>query len=127
VLIGRRPEGKLLGGLWEFPGGKREGRESLEACLRRELKEELGVEVSIVGKLGVYEHSYSHFRVRVHAFECHLIKGKPRALEHTEIRWVRAKDLGRFPMGKVDRAIARTLWGLGNEAGNRPSPRQGRS
>jgi A/G-specific adenine glycosylase len=83
--------------------------------------------VSIVGKLGVYEHSYSHFRVRVHAFECHLIKGKPRALEHTEIRWVRAKDLGRFPMGKVDRAIARTLWGLGNEAGNRPSPRQGRS
>ena len=109
VLIGRRPEGKLLGGLWEFPGGKCEGRESLEACLRRELKEELDIEAGVGRKLGVYEHAYSHFRVRVHAFECHLIEGKPKALDHTEIRWVQVKRLDRFPMGKVDRAIARTL------------------
>ncbi len=109
VLIGRRPEGVLLGGLWEFPGGKLEKGESLEAGLRRELSEELGVEIEVGPTLGVFNHAYTHFRVTVHAFQCQLLEGEPQALSHAEIRWVRSDELVDFPMGKVDRAIARSV------------------
>lgn len=109
VLIGRRPEGKLLGGLWQFPGGKREPGESLQACLRREVREELAVDVQPDQRLGVFEHAYSHFTVQVVAFGCRLLRGRPRAREHTQLRWVRPRDLSHYPMGKVDRAMARLL------------------
>jgi A/G-specific adenine glycosylase len=109
VLIARRPEGRLLGGLWEFPGGKREGNESLAACVRRELNEELGITVKVGAQLGVFRHAYTHYRVTVHAYACELRRGRPRTREHSAVRWVRPEDLGEFPMGKVDRAIARNL------------------
>lgn len=117
VLIDRRPEGKLLGGLWEFPGGKREEGESLKACLRRELREELGIVARVGPELGVFRHAYTHFRVTVYAFECTIRKGEPRAIESEEIRWVAPRDLAGYPMGKVDRAIARLLMA---GSGNRP-------
>lgn len=109
VLIGRRPEGKLLGGLWEFPGGKVEAGETHPACLRRELREELGIIVSPGAEIGTFDHAYTHFRVRVHALECRLKRGRPRALEHTDVRWARPDELQALPMGKVDRAIARLI------------------
>jgi A/G-specific adenine glycosylase len=109
VLIARRPEGKLLGGLWEFPGGKRERSESLEACLRRELREELGIAVRVGRAVSAVDHAYSHFRVTVHVFECAIRRGEPRAIESDEIRWVRPQKLGAFPMGKVNRVISRIL------------------
>jgi A/G-specific adenine glycosylase len=109
VLIARRPEGGLLGGMWEFPGGKCERGESLEACLRRELREELGIRAEVGRSLGVFEHAYSHFSVTVHAFACRLPGGAPKALEHTRIAWIAPGRLRAYPMGKVDRAIARRL------------------
>jgi len=109
VLIGRRPEGQLLGGLWEFPGGKCRSRESAGACLRRELREELGIEVEVGESLGVYRHAYTHFRVTVHAFECRIRTGAPRAAEHTAIRWARPSALGKYPMGNIARRIARRV------------------
>lgn len=109
VLIGRRPEGVLLGGLWEFPGGKPEPEESLEACLRREIGEELGVEIDVGVKLGAFNHAYTHFRVTVHAFKCKLKRGEPQAIEHSKVRWVPPEDLREYPMGKIDRAIAHTI------------------
>jgi A/G-specific adenine glycosylase len=109
VLIARRPEGLLLGGLWEFPGGKRERGESLAACVRRELKEELGVTVTVGARVGVFRHAYTHYRVTVHAHECDLVRGRPVARVHSAVRWVRPEQLHEFPMGKVDRAIARAL------------------
>jgi A/G-specific adenine glycosylase len=109
VLIGRRPEGKLLGGLWEFPGGKTERGETHEACLEREMREELAIVVSPGAEIGTFDHAYTHFRVRVHALECRLIRGRPRALEHSELRWARPQELQAFPMGKVDRGIARVI------------------
>ncbi len=109
VLIALRPEGRLLGGLWEFPGGKRESGESLEACLRRELREELGIRVEVGQSLGAFKHAYSHFSVTVHAFACELLGGVPRALEHTRLAWIAPGRLSVYPMGKIDRAIARCL------------------
>ncbi len=109
VLIAQRPEGALLGGLWEFPGGKQRRAESLEACLRRELQEELGVTVRVGARLGVFRHAYSHFRVTVYAYECALLRGDPQPREHRRLRWAAVQALGRFPMGKVDRAIAKAI------------------
>jgi A/G-specific adenine glycosylase len=109
VLIGRRPEEKLLGGLWEFPGGKQEPDERLEDCLKREIMEELGVEILVGEKLGTFEHAYSHFAISVHAFACQRLKGDPQLHDHTALKWVQLLDLPDYPMGKVDRRIAEML------------------
>jgi len=109
VLIGRRPEGKLLGGLWEFPGGKQDPGESMEACMRREIQEELGVDVQVGDLLGIFPHAYTHFKVNVHAFQCLILSGEPQALDHDQLCWAALPDLGSYPMGKVDRLIANLL------------------
>jgi len=109
VLIARRPMEKLLGGLWEFPGGKCEGDETLEDCLIREWGEELDLEVQTGQAYGVFSHAYTHYRVTVYAFECLSVEGEPKVLEHEEIRWVRPDELSEYPMGKVDREISRVI------------------
>ncbi|MFO7625571.1 MAG: A/G-specific adenine glycosylase [Anaerolineales bacterium] len=109
VLITRRPEKGLLGGMWEFPGGKLQENEDLIACLRREIQEELGVGVRVTDPLGVYRHAYTHFRVTLHAFRCSLEEGEPRPIEASDLRWVAPSDLQGFPMGKIDRQIAQDI------------------
>ncbi len=109
VLIGRRPQDGLLAGLWEFPGGTKESGETLPQCLQREWQEELGVSVEIDRFLGKFEHAYTHFRITVSAYLCHLLGGEPAALEHSEILWVLPYNLGDYPMGKIDRMIAHLL------------------
>jgi mutator protein MutT len=78
--------------MWEFPGGKLEPSETLEACLQREIKEELGTKIIIQEPFGVFNHSYSHFHVELHAFTCKL-----------------NGNLQIFPMGKIDRMISQQL------------------
>ncbi len=110
VLIAQRPQDGLLGGLWEFPGGKLEAGESLASCLQREIGEELGVAIQVGEKMGVYQHAYTHFKVTLHAFACTLIdEQEPQALEAADLRWVAAGDLAGFPMGKIDRQIAQQV------------------
>lgn len=109
VLIARRPENGLLGGLWEFPGGKVMEGEDLPTCLRREIKEELGVDVEVGEHLGVYRHAYTHFRVTLHAFHCLLPAGEPYPIQASDIRWVKPTELAAFPMGKIDRRISKDL------------------
>ena len=109
VLLARRPPNGLLGGLWEFPGGKVEPGEELPQALRREINEELGAEIEVGIKIGVYKHAYTHFKITLHAFFCQLAQGEPRAIEASEIRWVTPEHLAGFPMGKVDRLIAQNL------------------
>jgi A/G-specific adenine glycosylase len=106
VLIARRPEGKLLGGMWEFPGGKRERGESLKVCLRRELKEELGVKVRVREKILSVRHAFSHFRIILHVYRCDSLRGRPRPIGAAEVCWVRFRDLRDYPMGKADRQVA---------------------
>ncbi|HUF38904.1 MAG TPA: A/G-specific adenine glycosylase [Anaerolineales bacterium] len=111
VLITRRPDDGLLGGLWEFPGGKLEPGEDLAACLHREIDEELGLQIEILGQIGVYRHAFTHFKVTLHAFDCRL-GGNGAAVQEREVaahRWVTPDKLGTFPMGKIDRSISKTL------------------
>lgn len=109
VLIDRRkPEG-LLGGLWEFPGGKRERGETLEECLHREVREELEIEIADLRPLTVIRHAYSHFRVTLHVFECRLLRGRPRAIACAECRWVRPGDLRRYAFPTANKRIIELL------------------
>jgi A/G-specific adenine glycosylase len=110
VLITQRPSNGLLGGLWEFPGGKLQPGEDLATCLQREIKEELEVEIRVGEAFGEYRHAYTHFRVTLHAFLCYLCDGSPpKAVQVQDLRWVKAEELANYPMGKIDRQIARRL------------------
>ena len=109
VLIACRPPHGLLGGMWEFPGGKQQEGEDLPTCLRREICEELGAEIEVDAQLGVYRHAYTHFRVTLYAFRCTLLKGEPSPLQAAELRWVPPAELSQYPMGKIDRQISKTL------------------
>ncbi len=106
VLLSKRPADGLLGGMWEFPGGKQEPGESLPECLVRELREELGIEVNVGVEVGVFKHAYSHFKVVLHAFECEIVEGEPRPLASDGLDWVDVDRLGDYAMGKIDRMIA---------------------
>jgi A/G-specific adenine glycosylase len=110
VLIAQRPLGGLLGGLWEFPGGKLLPGEQLSTCLQREIYEELGVEIVVGRPMGVYQHTYTHFRVTLHAFTCELQNSaEPRPLQANDLQWVTISHLSEYPMGKIDRRIATTI------------------
>jgi mutator protein MutT len=108
-LIAQRQEGSALGGLWEFPGGKQEPGESLESCLRRELREELGIQVAVGALLTVVEHAYAHLRITLHVFECQLLNGRPQARECAAWRWVRWDEVDRFAFSAADQQVLRTL------------------
>ncbi len=107
-LLAQRPDNGLLAGLWEFPGGKIEDGETLEECLRREIREELAADVIIKAPFGTYKHAYTHFRVTLNAFICEIDRD-PQPLAAQALRWAAASELDQFPMGKIDRQIARRI------------------
>jgi len=109
VLIAQRREGGLLGGLWEFPGGKREPGESLRRCCAREIAEEVGLRVRVGRKLMTIRHAYSHFRITMHVFECRVRGGSARALGCQKVRWVRCRQLSRYPFPAANRRILEAL------------------
>ncbi len=106
VLIARRPSKGLLGGMWEFPGGKIEAGETPQQALVREINEELGCTIDVGDQVGQYRHAYTHFRVTLQAFMCKVSSGEPQAMSESAIRWVAIEALGDFPMGKIDRMIS---------------------
>jgi len=111
ILIAQRNPKGLLGSMWEFPGGKQEAGESLEQCLRREVKEELDVEISIEHHLTTVRHTYTHFRITLHAFQCVYVTGEPKALGCADWRWVGVEELGGYPFARADQRILAAVLG----------------
>jgi 8-oxo-dGTP diphosphatase len=104
VLIAQRPEGKLLAGLWEFPGGKVEPDETPEDALIRELNEELSITVpkSCLAPLTFASHDYENFHLLMPLYVCRRWHGVPVAREAQALKWVRPRRLRDFPMPPAD-------------------------
>jgi A/G-specific adenine glycosylase len=105
LLIQRRPEEGLLGGLWEFPGGKRESDEPLHATCVREFREEFGVEVIIDRPVMTLSHAYSHFKITLHAFKCRIRSGIPSSRSNLSLRWVAIDALNAFAFPRANRKL----------------------
>jgi A/G-specific adenine glycosylase len=109
LLVAQRHIDDMLGGLWEFPGGKCEDGETLEACLVREMAEELGVTVAVGQPVAVVAHAYTHFRITLHAYWCELIEGEPTCLDCAAVQWVQPEGLASIPMSVADRKVAQAV------------------
>ena len=112
VLLTKRPEGKPLAGLWEFPGGKVEPGETPEAALIRELHEELAIETwqSCLAPLTFASHAYDDFHLLMPLFACRKWQGQVTPREEQELSWTRLLDMKHYPMPPADlplRAILR--------------------
>jgi A/G-specific adenine glycosylase len=121
VLIDQRLNEGLLGGLWEFPGGKQEPGELIEATIARELREELAIEAVVGEELIVVDHAYSHKKLRFVVHLCTWLSGEPQPLASQQVRWVRPEQLGHFPFPAANaRIIAALLERLGVDVADTP-------
>ena len=111
VLIAQRPEGKSMAGLWEFPGGKVERRETPEAALIRELKEELAVDTveSCLAPFTFASHAYDDFHLLMPLYVCRKWEGRVTPMENQQIKWVMPMRLGDYPMPPADKPLIAML------------------
>jgi len=99
ILIAKRKEGK-----WEFPGGKVEEGENIEECLKREIKEELDIEIKILKKFCIIKHEYNFGEIELHVFLAKC-KEEPIAKEHDEIKWERIDRLNNYDFMEADKKV----------------------
>jgi mutator protein MutT len=109
LLITQRFAGAHLGGKWEFPGGKREDGETFEACLVRELQEELGITVEVGPLLESLTHAYPEKTVHLEFFKCRLLENEPKAIGCPAFQWVTREQLRDFPFPDADARLIRLL------------------
>jgi len=111
VLLSRRPEGKKMAGLWEFPGGKLQPGETPEAALIRELREELGIDVALacLAPFAFASHAYERFHLLMPLYVCRRWRGIPAALEGQALAWVLPERLAEYPMPPADRPLVPLL------------------
>lgn len=107
ILLSQRPRGKVLEGLWEFPGGKLEAGERPEDCLVRELHEELGITTKpdCLAPLTFASHAYDDFHLLMPLYVCRRYEGVPVAREGQVLKWVRPRDLRDYPMPPADEPL----------------------
>ncbi len=108
-LIAQRPLDGLLGGLWEFPGGKQDPGETLPETLRREIQEELSIDIEVGPPLVSVEHGYTHFRITLHAFHARYLGGVPQHLGVADHAWVTLDEVDKFAFAVTDRKIISSL------------------
>ncbi|WP_066375124.1 MULTISPECIES: 8-oxo-dGTP diphosphatase MutT [unclassified Anabaena] len=109
ILIDRRRQQGVMGGLWEFPGGKIEPGETVEECIKREIYEELGIVIAVGEHLMTIDHTYTHLRVTLTVHHCRLIEGVPQPLECDEVRWVNLDELEQFAFPEANTQIIAAL------------------
>lgn len=113
VFIQRRPTGKRLAGLWEFPGGKRERGETPKQTVRRELREELGIEVDVGEKMATVRHHDDSLQLTVHFYYCRRTAGEIRPTAADAWEWAPVKDLHEYPFPEANWSVLETLAGAG--------------
>jgi len=108
LLITQRPARAHLAGLWEFPGGKREPNETFEECLRRELLEELGIEVEVGRLVGDLTHDYLDRSVHLRFYQCRWLRHEPQPLHCQALAWISADEISQYEFPAADaRLLAR--------------------
>ncbi len=108
-LIAQRPLDGLLGGLWEFPGGKQEAGETLPAALQREIEEEMAIQIRPGEFLTTIDHAYTHFRITLHAYHAAYVGGEPQHIGVADHAWVTLADLDKYAFALTDRKIIASL------------------
>jgi mutator protein MutT len=109
LLITQRHANAHLGGLWEFPGGKREPEESFEQCLVRELKEELGIDVQVGELVESLTHAYPDKTVHLQFYRCQWLRHEPQTLGCTDFKWLRADELKNYDFPAADSRLLEKL------------------
>ncbi len=109
LLVVQRSSSGLLASLWKLPGGFVKDGESMEKRLKHSMKEELGISIRPGKRLASVDHTYSHFRITLHAYECRLLKDSPKPLGCQNWRWASPSDLKKLPLSKVDRLILKAI------------------
>jgi len=108
-LIAQRPENSHMGMKWEFPGGKMEKGEDAAACLRREIREELDLEIEVGEEIMVVEHQYPDRKVILHCHWCQFVQGEAKALGCHTFKWVSAGEFKQFDFSDADLPVVKYL------------------
>lgn len=109
ILIDLRLKKGLLGGLWEFPGGKFEPNETVEDCIKREILEEIDIEIGIEEHLITLDHAYTNFKVTLIVHRCRYLTGKPKPIRCEKICWVTLDEMSNFSFPKANTKIIKLL------------------
>ena len=109
IFIDQRAENGLLGGLWEFPGGKQEDGETLEECLEREIREELGIRVKVKKHFLTVKHAYTHFKITLHSYQCKFLQGTPKPKKAMDWKWVHPEDMTQYAFPKANKKVLEAL------------------
>jgi len=109
ILIAQRKQDSHMGGKWEFPGGKIESGETPQACLKRELKEELGVDCIVGDFFCESTFDYGDRIIHLMTYKAQILSGTPVANVHAQLTWVKAADLSKYPMPEADKPIVEKL------------------
>ncbi len=109
ILIDRRCQSGEMGGLWEFPGGKIEPNETVEECVSREIKEELGIEVAVGDRLITIEHNYETFKLTLFVHHCRYLSGEPQTIECEEVRWIKVEEIDQYDFPQANIKIINIL------------------
>ncbi len=105
ILVSKRKSSAMLGGLWEFPGGKINKNEAPENCVLREIKEELNIDVSVFQKVKTIKHAYSHFTIELTAYHCQYTRGIPKALGCSDFKWILPSQISSLPFPKANHKL----------------------
>lgn len=109
ILIDRRKNEGEMGGLWEFPGGKVEAGETIEECIKREVKEELDIKIEVGDRLTTITHEYETFKVTLYVHDCQYLSGKPQPLECEVIEWVKPAQMNQYQFPQANLQIINLL------------------